>query len=59
MCNLLLLEAHDGLLTAVALNWPGRRALTGGDDRMLKLWDLGTGKVVIIIIIIIIVGIMT
>ncbi len=37
------LEGHEGGVTAVALAADARRALSGGFDRTLRLWDLETG----------------
>lgn len=38
------LAGHDGVVTSVALSADGHRALSGSDDRMVKLWDLETGE---------------
>ncbi|HVK14082.1 MAG TPA: serine/threonine-protein kinase [Gemmataceae bacterium] len=32
--------AHAGAITALCVNGDGRRLLTGGDDQMLRVWDL-------------------
>ncbi len=38
------LKGHSAAVNAVALMPDGRRAITGSDDRTLKLWDLDTGE---------------
>jgi serine/threonine protein kinase len=38
------LEGHTDLVDAVAFLPGGRRALSGGWDRMVRLWDLETGR---------------
>jgi WD40 repeat protein len=40
---LMTLEGHEGEVRCVEVFERGRRALTGGADRMVKIWDLGTG----------------
>jgi WD40 repeat protein len=35
---------HSDAVQSVALSPDGRFALSGSDDRTLKLWDVGTGK---------------
>lgn len=37
------IRAHAGRVNAVALTPDGRSALTGGDDRAVRLWDLRSG----------------
>ena len=38
---------HTGWVKAVAVaRWTGRRVVTGGDDRTVRVWDLATGDVV-------------
>jgi acetolactate synthase regulatory subunit len=37
------LTGHSGLVRAVALTPDGQRAVSGGRDQMLKLWDLASG----------------
>ena len=39
-----MLEGHSGAVTAVAVLADGSRALSGSDDRTLRLWDLSTGE---------------
>jgi WD40 repeat protein len=36
-------QGHEHRVTAVALLPDGRRALSGSEDRTLRLWDLETG----------------
>ena len=36
-------EGHEGGVTSVTVLADGRRALSGSDDRTLRLWDLETG----------------
>jgi WD40 repeat protein len=36
--------AHDGMLCGVAFSPDGRRALSGGFDQVMHLWDVQTGK---------------
>jgi WD40 repeat protein len=43
--SLATLEGHGGWVTAVAVTPDGRRAVSGSDDGMLKLWDLEQGTV--------------
>jgi WD40 repeat protein len=38
------LRGHTDAVRTVAVSRDGRYALTGGDDRMLRLWDLHTGR---------------
>lgn len=38
------LLGHTGEVLAVAVSRSGSRALTGADDRSLRLWDLATGR---------------
>jgi WD40 repeat protein/mono/diheme cytochrome c family protein len=35
---------HDGAVECVAFAPDGKRAVSGGDDRTLRLWDVATGK---------------
>ena len=35
---------HEGMLCSVALSPDGRRALSGGFDRTMRLWDVEVGK---------------
>ncbi len=37
---------HEGAVTSVAFSADGRRAVTSGDDGMLRLWDLQTGQMI-------------
>lgn len=39
-------DEHDGAVNAVAFLPGGKRALSAGDDAVLRLWDLETGKLV-------------
>lgn len=39
-----VLRGHEGPALQVAVTPDGRRALTTGDDGMLRIWDLATGK---------------
>jgi WD40 repeat protein len=41
-----MFEAHTGGVAAVAFHSNGSQVLSGGADRLVKLWDLTTGKVV-------------
>ena len=38
------LAGNTGFVRAVAISPDGRRALSGGDDRVLRLWDLPTAR---------------
>ena len=38
------LEGHGGWVNAVALSGDGRTAVSGSDDKTLKVWDVATGK---------------
>ena len=40
----LLLQAHDPQVKFVVISRDGRRLYTGGDDKLIKLWDLPGGK---------------
>jgi WD40 repeat protein len=40
------LTGHTGFVRAVAISPDGRRALSGGDDHVLRLWDLLTARLV-------------
>ncbi len=37
-------QGHTGSVLSVAISPDGRRALSGSDDKTLRLWDLATGK---------------
>ena len=39
------LPGHDGSVAAVAVSADGRRAVSGGDDGTVRVWDLETGRV--------------
>jgi WD40 repeat protein len=39
-----ILVGHRGPITAVAVLADGRRALSGSEDKTLRLWDLATGE---------------
>ena len=38
------LEGHQGAITALAVSPDGRRAVTGSEDRTVRLWDLEKGR---------------
>jgi WD40 repeat protein len=38
------LAGHDGLVSAVAVSADGRRAVSGGDDGTVRVWDVDTGE---------------
>ena len=38
------LAGHDGPVQAVAVSTDGRRAVSGGADRTVRVWDLDTGQ---------------
>ena len=40
-----VMDAHRGGVAAVAFHSNGTQALSGGADKMVKLWDLTTGQV--------------
>jgi len=40
------LRGHDGWVTAVAVTDDGYHAISGSDDKTLRIWDLTTGKTV-------------
>ena len=39
-----ILAGHDGPVCAVAVSADGRRAVSGGDDGTVRVWDLDTGE---------------
>jgi WD40 repeat protein len=40
------LEGHTGGISAVAVTPDGRRAVSGSEDRTLRLWDLESGQTI-------------
>ena len=42
--TLMVLEGHTGGVKSIDLSPDGRYALSGSDDRTLRLWDLSTGE---------------
>jgi eukaryotic-like serine/threonine-protein kinase len=42
--ELFMLSGHTGDVRALAFSGDGRRLVSGGTDRLVKLWDLATGK---------------
>src|ERR1700677_2868150 len=40
----LMVQAGGSGVSSVAVSPDGRRVLTGGDDRITRLWDVETGK---------------
>ena len=40
-----IMESHDGGVWAVAVSADGRRAVSGGDDGTVRVWDLEAGTV--------------
>jgi pSer/pThr/pTyr-binding forkhead associated (FHA) protein len=38
------LEGHTAAVTAVAVSWDGRYAVSGSGDQTLKLWDVANGE---------------
>src|SRR3954453_16250666 len=41
---MLLLQAHTGAVRSVAYSPDGKLLATGGDDTVVRLWDLATGR---------------
>ena len=39
-----MLTGHRGPVTSVAFNSDGKLALSGGEDKTARLWDVATGK---------------
>jgi WD40 repeat protein len=40
-----MLTGHDGAVLAVAVTQDGRRAVSGSNDRTVRLWDLKSGQI--------------